>query len=95
VHGARRGGYPAAAPEGAGAAHRSRSRRSDLLLHHLRLDDVELADLQPGSRRDRGAVRWCAARTVTPDPLGPGSEGTGKRVRNQREVPRPGRKGGA
>ena len=41
VHGA--GGHPAAAPQGAGAPHRPHPRRPDLLLHHLRLDDVELA----------------------------------------------------
>ena len=36
-------------------------RRSHLLLHHLRLDDVELAGLQPRRRCDGGAVRRGAA----------------------------------
>ena len=37
-------------------------RRPDLLLHHLRLDDVELAGLRARGRRDGGAVRRRAAR---------------------------------
>ena len=39
-------------------------RRPDLLLHHLRLDDVELAGLQPRRRRHGGAVRRRAARAA-------------------------------
>ena len=48
VHRAWRGRHAAAAPEGAPAAHRPQARRSVVLFHHLRLDDVELAGL--GSR---------------------------------------------
>ena len=47
VHGARCGRDAAAASEGAGAAHRPRPRRPAVLLHHLRLDDVELAGVGP------------------------------------------------
>ena len=52
VHGA--GGTLLAAPEGADAAHRSQARGQAFLLHHLRLDDVELAGERPRARGDRG-----------------------------------------
>ena len=66
VHGARRRRDAAPAPEGAGAAHRPRPRRPDLLLHHLRLDDVELAGVEPRGRRDGRALRRRAARARRP-----------------------------
>jgi acetoacetyl-CoA synthetase len=50
VHSRRR--RAAAAPQGASPALRHQPRRAAVLLHHLRLDDVELADLRPGSRRN-------------------------------------------
>ena len=62
VHRARRRRHAAAAPQGARAAHRSHPRRPDLLLHHLRLDDVELDGDQPGGRRHGGALRRRPAR---------------------------------
>ena len=69
-------------------------RRPDLLLHHLRLDDVELAGVEPRGRRDGGAVRRRAARAAA-DPVGHGGERAGHRVRHQRQVPGAGREGGA
>ena len=51
---ARRRRHAAPAPEGAAAAHRPQAGGSDLLLHHLRLDDVELA----GRARSRPARPW-------------------------------------
>ena len=60
VHRARRRRHAAAAPEGAPAAHRPEARRPAVLLHHLRLDDVELAGLGAGHRRDAAALRRLA-----------------------------------
>ena len=74
VHGPRRRRDAAAASEGTGAAHRPAARGPDLLLHHLRLDDVELAGLQPGGRRHGGAVRRRAALPAG-DPVGHGGAG--------------------
>ncbi len=51
VHRARRGRHAASAPEGAPAAHRHQARRPRVLLHHLRLDDVELACERARHRR--------------------------------------------
>jgi hypothetical protein len=49
VHRPRRRRHPAPAPEGAGAAHRPGPRATgSVLLHHLRLDDVELAGQRAG-----------------------------------------------
>ena len=56
VHRARRGRHVAAAPEGAPAARRREAGRSALLLHDVRLDDVELARLRP---RQPGARSSC------------------------------------
>ena len=49
VHRARRRRHAAAAPQGAPAAPDVRPRRPALLLHDLRLDDVELAASRPGT----------------------------------------------
>ena len=94
VHGARGGRNAAAASEGARAAHRPRSRRPALLLHHLRLDDVELAGLEPRGRGDGGALRRRPARAAS-DPLGHGAAGAADGVRHEREVSRAGGEGGA
>ena len=48
--------HAAPASQGASAACRRRARRPLLLLHHLRLDDVELAGLRPRLRRDAAAL---------------------------------------
>ncbi len=58
VHSRRR--HAAPAPQGAPAALRRRRRRPRLLLHHLRLDDVELAGVGAGVRGDAAAVRRLA-----------------------------------
>ena len=47
---------PAAAPQGASPAQRRPARRPRLLLHHARLDDVELAGLWPRQRGDAAAL---------------------------------------
>ena len=94
VHGAWRGGNPAATPEGAGASHRPHPRRPDLLLHHVRLDDVELAGVLPGCGRDGRVVRRCTACSAQ-HPVGPGRAGAGDGVRYQRQVPRARREGGS
>ena len=52
VHRARRRRHADSAPEGASAPLRHQAGRSRLLLHDLRLDDVELAGLGAGVRRD-------------------------------------------
>ena len=49
--------HPAGAPQDAGAAPRPRPGRPVLLVHHHRLDDVELPGLRPGGRRGDRAVR--------------------------------------
>ncbi len=49
VHRARRRRHAAAAPQGAPAALGRRAGRPRVLLHHARLDDVELAGLGPGA----------------------------------------------
>ncbi len=62
MHRARRRRHAAPASEGAPPAQRSARRRPRLLFHHLRLDDVELAGLRAGQRRDADAVRRLAVR---------------------------------
>ncbi len=57
VHGPLGGGHPAAAPEGAPPARRPAPGRPLLLLHHLRLDDVELAGVGPGLAGHGDALR--------------------------------------
>ena len=55
VHG--HGGIIARAPQGAGPAPRPRTRRPLLLVHHHRLDDVELPRVGPARRRGDRALR--------------------------------------
>ena len=62
VHRPRRRRHAAAAPEGAPAARRRQARRPPVLLHDLRLDDVELARVRARLRRDAAAVRRLAVR---------------------------------
>ena len=59
VHRARRRRHAAAAPEGAPAARRPQARRPAVLLHDLRLDDVELARLGARAR-----ARRCCSTTA-------------------------------
>jgi hypothetical protein len=53
---------PAAASQGAPAARRRAARRPHLLLHHLRLDDVELAGVRARLAGDTAALRRFAVR---------------------------------
>ena len=55
MHGAECRRDSAAPDEGTGAAHRPHAGGYDFLFHHLRVDDVELADLFPGYRGGAGA----------------------------------------
>ena len=66
VHRARRRRHAAAAPEGTPAARRRQARRPPVLLHDLRLDDVELAGVGPRRGRDAAAVRRLAVRRPRP-----------------------------
>ena len=57
--------HAAPASQGAAPACRHRRGRPPLLFHHLRLDDVELAGLRPGLRRDAAALRRLALPSRT------------------------------
>ena len=70
VHRPRRRRHAAAAPEGAPAARRRQARRPPVLFHDLRLDDVELARLGAGVRRDAAAVRRLAVHRARPHAVG-------------------------
>jgi len=70
MHRARRRRHAAAAPEGTQAARRREGRRQALLLHDLRLDDVELARLRTCRRRDADALRRQPLRRRGPHPVG-------------------------
>ena len=70
VHRPRRRRHAAAAPQGAPAARRREARRPPLLLHHLRLDDVELADVGTRHRRDAAALRRLAVRPARQGAVG-------------------------
>ena len=91
VHRPRRRRHAAPAPQGARAAHRPASGGPPLLLHHLRLDDVELA----GQRAWPPAPRSCS---TTARPFHPrksvlfdmAERRADDRLRHQREVPRDG-----
>jgi acetoacetyl-CoA synthetase len=61
MHGPERRGHPDPPPEGAGAPHRPEAGGHDFLLHHLRVDDVELA----GTSSLAWAPPWCFS-TATP-----------------------------
>ena len=89
VHRARRRRHAAPAPEGAPAAHRRAARRARLLLHDLRLDDVELARRRARGRGDAGALRRLAVPSRAPTCSG--TWPTSERVdglRHQRQVHR-------
>ena len=60
VHRARRRRHADSAPEGAPAALRHPGRRPRVLLHHLRLDDVELAGVRARLRSDAASPGWIA-----------------------------------
>jgi acetoacetyl-CoA synthetase len=56
VHGAERGRHPRPSSEGVDASHQPHPFRHHFLLHHLRLDDVELVDKLAGGGCDTGAL---------------------------------------
>ena len=57
--------HPAGAPEDAGPAPRPRPGRPVLLVHHHRLDDVELPGLRPGGRARRSCCSTATPATPT------------------------------
>ena len=85
VHGV--GRHAAAASQGAPAAHRPHARRPPVLLHDLRLDDVELAGERPRHRLHGGAVRGLAVRAGPRRALAPGRARARHGLRHQPEVP--------
>ncbi len=62
VHRARRRRHAAPAPEGTPAARRPEARRAPVLLHDLRLDDVELARVRSRLARHHRALRRLSVR---------------------------------
>ena len=80
VHRPRRRRHAAAAPEGASAAHRREAGRPAVLLHDLRLDDVELARERARLRSDDRALRRLAAAS------GPGSAVADGRGRGRHDL---------
>jgi hypothetical protein len=87
VHRPRRRRHAVAAPQGAGLAHRPPARRSPVLLHHLRLDDVELAGLWLGDRGDTGSLRRLAVPPDAGSSLADGRARAHHGFRNQRQIP--------
>ena len=77
-HRARPRRHRAGAPEGAAAADGARAGRAVLLVHHHRLDDVELPHRRPAGRRRRSC---CSTATpATPTSARCGSSPSGTRV---------------
>ncbi len=74
VHRAQRRRHPAQAPGRTPAALRRAPRRPPVLLHQHRLDDVELAGLGPGIRRDPDPLRRFAFHPPRQHPVGPGAK---------------------
>ena len=86
VHRARARRNVAAASQRACAAYRHRRDRSLVLLHDLRLDDVELAGQRPGRRGDTRLVRRLSVLQRRPHPVANGRGREGQRVWYQRQV---------
>ena len=61
----------------------------DLLLHHLRLDDVELAGVAPGGGRHGAALRRFALASGRQHPVGSRRRGRHQHLRHQRQVSTP------
>ena len=95
VHRARRRRHADPAPEGASAPLRHSRRRSRVLLHDLRLDDVELA--RDGARlgRDAAAVRRLAVPSRRQRAVRPGGRDRRDALRHVGEVHRRRRQGRA
>ena len=90
---ARRRRHAAAASQGADAAHRPQARGPDLLLHDLRLDDVELAGQLARRRRDARAVRGLAVPSRRQPPVRARRERAHQHFRHQRQIHRCGQEG--
>ncbi len=86
MHRAWRRRNAAATPQGTGAAHRLETRGPLLLLHDLRLDDVELVRVRSCGRRDLGALRRLALAPGRQRAVGPRRRSRHQRVRHQCEV---------
>ena len=91
VHRARRRRHTAPASEGASAALRHPRRRSRLLFHDVRLDDVELARDCAGLERNAGALRRVTVPSRWQHALRPGGRGGRDALRHVGEVHRRGR----
>ena len=87
-HRARCRRHAAAAPQGAPAALRRPPGRAPVLLHHLRLDDVELAGHRARQRGDAGAVRRLALPPLARHPPRRRRRGGDRRLRHLGQVPR-------
>ena len=94
VHRARRRRRAAAADEGAHAALRHGSGRSLLLLHDLRLGDVERARERPRDRRNDRPVRRRAAATGSAGAVAHGARRAHHDLRHQPALPGQLRAGG-
>jgi len=73
--------------EGAGTARRHRAGRPFLLVHHHRLDDVELPRLRPPRRRRHRAVRRQSRLPRPVDPVAAGRHGRDQLSRGERALP--------
>ncbi len=94
VHRPRRRRHAASARQGADAPHRRQAGRPHFLLHHLRLDDVELARQRAGRGRDHHPLRRLAAAPGAGRAVPAGGGRTRHRLRHQRQVPGRNREGG-
>ncbi len=94
VHRARRRRRAPHAPEGARAPLRREAGRPPLLLHHLRLDDVELARLGPGRGRDPAPLRRLPVPRARQRPLRLRGRRGHDPLRHLRQVHRRARQGG-
>ncbi len=93
VHRARSRRHAAAASQGTPAAHRPEARRPAVLLHDLRLDDVELAGVRPGLRLHAGAVRGLAVRAGSRRAVADGRARARDALRHEPEIPGGAREG--
>jgi hypothetical protein len=75
------------APLRAPAHFRYRTRGPHVLVHHLRVDDVELAHQHPGQRSHRRPLRRESGRPRPRGPVAPGRSGPDHSLRGQPQVP--------
>jgi hypothetical protein len=88
MHRAQRRRSFATTQKGAAAALRPASRRTFVLLHNLRLDDVELASQRPGLWRHTGQRRWQSVLSLVHAPSRSLRRGRLARFWHQRALPR-------